>query len=120
MGDGWETKRRRGPGHDWAVIKLGATGILEKVELDTNHFKGNFPDTFSLEGCLAPGAETGQLLSSATVWTELIAQTKLKAGKRHFFTLPREKRLTVSHARLNIYPDGGVSRLRLHGRLAKA
>ena len=56
MGDGWETKRRRGPGHDWAIVRLGAPGIVSKVEIDTNHFKGNYPDRASLEGCLAPGA----------------------------------------------------------------
>ena len=56
MGDGWETRRRRGPGHDWAIVRLGATGIVSKVEIDTNHYKGNYPDRASLDGCLAPGA----------------------------------------------------------------
>ena len=56
MGDGWETRRRRGPGHDWAIVRLGAPGRVERVEIDTNHFKGNYPDSASIEACLAPGA----------------------------------------------------------------
>ena len=61
MGDGWETKRRRGPGHDWAIVRLGAPGDVSKVEIDTNHFKGNYPDRASLEGCLSPTAGLGAL-----------------------------------------------------------
>jgi allantoicase len=115
MGDGWETKRRRGPGHDWCVIKLGAAGIIEKLELDTNHFKGNYPDSFTLEGCLAPSAQGPELSSSDIAWSELVGKTKLKPHHRHFLSL--SSRTPVSHVRLSIYPDGGVSRLRLWGRL---
>ena len=61
MGDGWETRRRRGPGYDWAIVRLGAPGIVSKIEIDTNHFKGNYPDSASLEGCLAPGASLDAL-----------------------------------------------------------
>jgi allantoicase len=117
MGDGWETKRRRGPGHDWCLIKLGASGLIEKVELDTNHFKGNYPDTFTLEGCYAPDADASQLSASGS-WMELIGKTKLKAHKRQLFTLNGRDPKPLSHVRLNIFPDGGVSRLRLYGRPA--
>src|SRR5262249_18999385 len=55
MGDGWETKRRRGPGHDWVVLKLGVPGVLHRVVVDTAHFKGNFPDSCSLEAACAKG-----------------------------------------------------------------
>ena len=58
MGDGWETKRRRGPGYDWIIVKLGSPGAIRKVEVDTNHFKGNYPDMCSIEGCAAPDAST--------------------------------------------------------------
>lgn len=119
MGDGWETKRRRGPGHDWCVIKLGATGILEKIELDTNHFKGNYPDSFTLEGVNRPDANPSEI-SGIPDWIPLIPQTKLQPHKRHFFSKEIAAHPPVSHVRLNIFPDGGVSRLRLHGRLAKA
>jgi len=117
MGDGWETKRRRGPGHDWLVLRLGAPGRLTKIEIDTNHFKGNYPDSASIEGCLAPGAGIEQLTGAR--WVELLPQSKLQASRRHYFS--RELRATgpVSHLRLNIFPDGGVSRLRAHGTLAR-
>jgi allantoicase len=103
MGDGWETKRRRGPGHDWCVIKLGRPGLLEKVEVDTNWFKGNYPESCSLEG--GP-SENGP-------WTTILARTKLKAHKRHHYKV---KAGPFEYVRLSMYPDGGISRLRIHGR----
>ena len=117
MGDGWETRRRRGPGYDWAIVRLGAAGIVSKVEIDTNHYKGNYPDRASLDGCLAPGATVDQL--GAAAWSAMLPETKLAANKRHFFSGKQlQSAGPVSHVRLNIYPDGGVSRLRIHGRLA--
>jgi allantoicase len=106
MGDGWETKRRRGPGHDWAIVRLGTPGDIAKVEIDTNHFKGNYPDSASIDGRLGEGG-----------WTELLPQTKLRPHHRHFFAKELRKPGLVSHVRLNIYPDGGISRLRVHGRV---
>lgn len=116
MGDGWETKRRRGPGYDWAIVRLGTTGKISKIEIDTNHYKGNYPDRASLEGCLAPGATVEQLRTAA--WSTILPETKLSANKRHYFT-GKQLQLAgpVSHVRLNIFPDGGVSRLRIHGTL---
>jgi allantoicase len=116
MGDGWETKRRRGPGHDWIILKLGLPGAIQKIEVDTNHFKGNYPDMCSIEGCKAPGASTEELTDGDdTRWIEILPKTKLQAHTRHFF----EKELApldhCTHLRLNIYPDGGVSRLRVWG-----
>ena len=118
MGDGWETRRRRGPGYDWAIVRLGAAGVIMRVEIDTNHFKGNYPDSASLEGCLAPGAPLESLTSAD--WRELLPQTKLKAHHRHVFSRTLRATGPVSHVRLNIFPDGGVSRLRIHGTLAPA
>ena len=118
MGDGWETRRRRGPGHDWAIVRLGATGIVSKVEIDTNHYKGNYPDRASLEGCLAPGASVERLHAAA--WSTILPETKLSANKRHYlFRQAVAADGAVSHVRLNIFPDGGVSRLRIHGTLAR-
>jgi allantoicase len=113
MGDGWETKRRRGPGYDWAIVRLGTTGTLTRIEIDTNHFKGNYPDSASIEGCLASGAGV-EALSTAS-WVEVLPQTKLRPHHRHLFTNELRHRGPVSHVRLNIFPDGGVSRLRVHG-----
>jgi allantoicase len=118
MAEGWETRRRRGPGHDWAVVRLGAPGRLEKVEIDTAHFKGNFPESAALEGCLAPGKGLAELPSAA--WQEILPRTTLRAHTRHHFAKQLRARGPFSHVRLLIYPDGGVSRLRLHGRLAEA
>ena len=118
MGDGWETKRRRGPGYDWAIVRLGATGIVSRVEIDTNHYKGNYPARASLDGCLAPGATVEQLRAAA--WSVILPATKLAANKRHYFSGKQlQKTGAVSHVRLNIFPDGGVSRLRIHGTLAR-
>jgi allantoicase len=117
MGDGWETRRRRGPGHDWCLVKLGASGTIDKVEVDTNHFKGNYPDTCSLEGIHAPDA-AGPALAAAGGWKELLPRTKLKAHHRHVFARELAERGPFTHVRLNIFPDGGVSRLRLFGRAA--
>lgn len=117
MGDGWETRRRRGPGFDWAIVRLGAAGIVKKVEIDTNHFKGNFPESASIEACLAPGAPV-EALSTSGAWIELLPRTKLRAHRRHLFSRELRKAGTVSHVRLNIFPDGGISRLRVHGIVA--
>jgi len=106
MSDGWETKRRRGPGHDWVIVKLAASGILRRVEIDTNHFKGNFPDTCSIEG--TESLEGGQ-------WIEVLPRTKLQAHTRHLFAEELLHRGPLTHLRLNVFPDGGVSRMRVFG-----
>ncbi len=118
MGDGWETRRRRGPGFDWAVVRLGAPGTVTRIELDTNHFKGNYPDSASVEGCLAPGAAVDAL--PADGWREILPRTRLRAHHRHFFSRGLGKAGVVSHVRLNIFPDGGISRMRVHGLVAHA
>src|SRR4029078_12793366 len=83
MGDGWETKRRRGPGHDWIILQLGLPGSLQKIEVDTNHFKGNYPDQCSIEGCTALGASAAELTGPETTWREILPKTKLQADTRH-------------------------------------
>lgn len=115
MGDGWETKRCRGPGHDWIILKLGRAGAIRKVEVDTNYFKGNYPDTCSIEGCTAPGATADELSRPETLWKVVLPKTKLDADKRHFFERELSLIENCTHARLNIYPDGGVSRFRVWG-----
>jgi len=119
MGDGWETKRSRDLNHrDWAIIRLGAPGHVSKVEIDTNHYKGNYPDRASLEGVMAPNVATGNLAGMG--WTTILPETKLSAHKRHFYSGMQLARMgPFSHVRLNIFPDGGVSRLRVYGTLAR-
>jgi allantoicase len=116
MGGGWETRRRRGPGHDWILVKLGARGVPAVVEVDTRHFKGNFPDRCSLEAIDAPaGAPITDLIGS-DAWRRLLPEAKLRADARHFFPVAASDPPSVTHVRLNLFPDGGVARLRVWGR----
>jgi allantoicase len=114
MGGGWETRRRRGPGSDWLVIKLGARGAPAVVEVDTNHFKGNFPERVSLEALDAPADARLTDLVASSAWRPLVPEAKLGADARHFFTVASPA--SATHVRLNIFPDGGVARLRVWGR----
>ncbi len=114
MRDGWETRRRRGPGHDWCVIALGAEGIVDRVEVDTAHFKGNFPESCSLEGCRAGTALTPESAAGAS-WTSLLPRVPLLADSQHVFHSQVASAGPVDHVRFAIYPDGGVSRLRVYG-----
>lgn len=118
MGDGWETRRRREPGHDWAILRLAQLGSIEKLEIDTNFFKGNFPDLCWIEAVSAPGKFIDGLNYSDFKWEEMLSRVKLKADHRHYFTDEILKRGPWSHLKINIAPDGGISRLRAWGRLA--
>jgi len=118
MSDGWETKRRRGPGHDWVIIKLGALSHIHHLEVDTSHFKGNFPESCSLEACHAEGLSDEGLTELSVPWKNVLARTKLQAHTRHYFDQELLDAGVVSHLRFNIFPDGGVSRLRVFGSLA--
>ena len=114
MGDGWETRRRRGPGHDWTIVRLGAAGTIRRVEVDTRHFKGNAPGACSLEAC---ADDTAAVVGGEPVaWRELLARTPLQPHTRHWFEETVIAVGEVTHVRFNIYPDGGVARLRLFGR----
>ena len=115
MGDGWETKRKRGPGHDWCLLKLGHPGTVKMIEVDTCHFKGNFPDRCSIESIYAPDAKDDKL--EELNWQVLLAETKLSADKQHYFEKELLHHNKVTHLRLNIFPDGGVSRLRINGTI---
>ena len=118
MSDGWETKRRRGPGHDWVIIKLGAVGQVRRLEVDTAWFKGNFPESCALEATHATDLSAVALSDSSVAWKSILPRTKLQAHMRHFFENEILDAGQVSHLRFNIFPDGGVSRLRVYGKLA--
>jgi len=114
MGDGWETKRNRTPNNrDWVIVRLAHKGILQKALIDTCHFKGNYPDTFTLEGC---NSATDDL--SNAKWSTIIERTKLQADHEHQFQQEVSCKEPVTHVRLSIFPDGGVSRMRLWGTIA--
>jgi len=117
MGDGWETRRRREPGNDWIIIKLAKSGIIEEIEIDTAHFKGNFPDKASISAAFFDEKEkVSSIIKQNKNWKEILPPTKLKADKIHRF-----KKIIrtdeVNYVKLNIFPDGGVSRFRVFGKL---
>src|SRR5215471_18361564 len=116
MSDGWETKRRRGPGFDWTIIQLGAAGRIRRLEVDTSWFKGNFPESCSLESCQAPGVSLETMQDPDFVWQPVLARTSLQAHTRHQFDDIMDTG-SASHVRFNIFPDGGVSRPRVWGTI---
>jgi allantoicase len=114
MGGGWETRRSRSGGNDWILVKLAARGTARTVEIDTNHFKGNYPDRCSIDGIDAASARITELIASQK-WATLLPESKLEAHTRHFFSRELETLPSLTHVRLNVFPDGGVSRLRVWG-----
>ena len=106
--DGWETRRRREPGHDWCILELGIPGRIERVTVDTSHFTGNYPESFSLE---ATGVGADRL--ERAEWREILGRTELEGDSVATFQVSDPHRVTA--VRLNIFPDGGVARLRLEG-----
>ncbi|MGP3930742.1 allantoicase [Nonomuraea sp. KM88] len=110
--DGWETRRRREPGHDWALVRLGVPGVIRAVVIDTAWFKGNYPPYASVEAAAVHGHPSPDELLAAP-WTEIVPKAALKGDAEHHFQVAGETRYT--HVRLNIHPDGGVARLRVHG-----
>ena len=115
MGDGWETARRRGPGNDWVIIALGQPGVIERAEIDTAHFKGNYPDRVSLEAALFDSDDEASYDSPK--WQQLLPEAKLKMDQRHYFDDALNDIGPVSYVRMSIYPDGGISRMRLFGQV---
>jgi allantoicase len=118
MSDGWETKRRRGPGHDWTIIKLGRPGRIGRLEVDTAWFKGNFPESCALEATDAGDLPEEKLTDLSVAWQSVLPRTTLQAHTRHLFENEILDAGIVSHLRFNIFPDGGVSRLRAYGKVA--
>jgi allantoicase len=117
--DGWESRRRRvsPPDHDWCVLALGAPGEVVGFDVDTNHFLGNHPPFASIDGLWAPGAPAlAEVTAARAAWAELLPQAPLRPGAQNLFVAA--PRGPVSHVRLNIFPDGGVARLRVYGRVA--
>ena len=115
MGEGWETRRRRGPGHDWAIVKLGTPGRIGRIEVSTAHFKGNFPESCTIDACFAADDQADADAGALNEWKPLLAKSLLKTNARHIFRKELQDVGAVTHVRLNIYPDGGISRFRVFG-----
>ncbi len=119
MGDGWETKRRRAPGFDWCVLALGQAGAIEKIEIDTAHFKGNFPAQVSIQAVYVQDATDPQLIPQSMFWPFLLEAQDMQMDHVHSYineVLAHEK---ISHIRVNMIPDGGISRIRLWGKVTR-
>ena len=115
--DGWETRRRRTPGHDWCIIRLGRPGVIHSFDVDTSFFRGNYPSHCWIDGCGLPPGEDAS--SEAVTWHPILERSELTGDTKNHFALPvssvGERRYT--HVRLNIFPDGGVARLRVNGEV---
>ncbi|VAW03186.1 Allantoicase [hydrothermal vent metagenome] len=122
MGDGWETRRRRSPGHDHAVFALATAGVIDHAVIETTFFKGNYPDRFSLQAkkiseADVTGLDDDSLMAQSSSWQILLPEQKLSADKTHEFSHELQDIGPVSHVRLNIFPDGGIARMRLFGKV---
>src|SRR5438105_7684669 len=112
--DGWESRRKRTPGHDWCIIKLATSGKIYGVDIDTNHFLGNHPPYASIDAlCIDDEVADKAALAENGQWTQILPRVALKQGSQNIFPVASSERWT--HIRLNIYPDGGVARLRVFG-----
>jgi allantoicase len=116
MADGWETRRRREPGYDWVILRLGHAGQVQRIEIDTAHFKGNFPHQVSIHAALLPAEAPADLQSQSLYWPALLEPQLLRADHVHSFSGELKDLGSISHVRVNIHPDGGLSRVRLFGR----
>ncbi|UEG48711.1 allantoicase [Ferruginibacter lapsinanis] len=120
MGDGWETKRNRTPNNkDWVIVRLAHEGFVDKILIDTAHFKGNYPDSCLLEGTNISLADESKINDASIQWTTILPQTKLQADHEHFFEKEIASKEPFTHVRLYIFPDGGISRMRLFGKIKK-
>jgi allantoicase len=117
MGDGWETRRRREPGNDWCIIELGHPGKVEQVILDTAFFKGNYPDRCSLQAALVGAGTAASIVTQSQFWQELLPPQKMDMDKVHEFSEAVQDLGPVSHVRINVFPDGGLSRVRVLGKI---
>jgi len=115
MGDGWETRRRREPGHDWSIVKLARPGRIQEIIVDTHHFKGNFPDRCFIQAMGPSALPKESLITQSMYWPVLLPEQKLSADHEHRFAAEIATHEPVQFVRLNIIPDGGVARLRMWG-----
>ncbi len=118
MGDGWETRRSRGKNFDWLIIKCATAAKIKKIQIDTHHFKGNYPNQCSIQASLIKGKPSAKkIVAISKKWKQLLNKVKLKAHKKHNFINKLMKKSKINYIRINIFPDGGISRIRLFGKV---
>ena len=117
MGDGWETRRRRDKGFDWLILNSLEGKEIDKIEISTHHFKGNFPSHCSLQAAYLPNSKNSkQIVKSSNNWKYLLKDAKLSANKVHVFKNNLMKKDKINFIKINIFPDGGISRFRIYGK----
>lgn len=119
MGDGWETARRREPGNEWVIVELGHAGSIKAIELDTAHYKGNYPDRASIQAGYMSGGTVDSLVTQSMFWRDLLPEQKLEMDAVLRFESEINDLGPITHVRVNIIPDGGLSRVRLYGQIEK-
>jgi allantoicase len=119
MGDGWETKRRRVPGNEWVILELGHPGKLSSIELDTAHYKGNYPDRGSVQASYVRGGTKESIITQSIFWQTVLPEQKLQMDHVHTFSSELVDVGPITHVKVNIIPDGGLSRVRLFGTLER-
>ena len=118
MGDGWETRRSRGKNFDWLILKCASEGKISNIQIDTHHFKGNYPDKFSLQAALLNGKPSSKnIVKKSKKWKYILNKAKLYANKKHNFKNKFMKDKKINYIRINIFPDGGISRIRAYGKV---
>ena len=118
MGDGWETRRSRGKNFDWLILKCAKAGKINTIQIDTHHFKGNYPDMCSLQAVYFPGKiSSNSIVKKSRKWKLLLNKVKLSANKKHNFRNRLMSKNKINYIRINIFPDGGISRFRAMGRV---
>ena len=116
MGDGWETRRSRGKNFDWIIVKCSSPGKLNKIQLDTHHFKGNYPDKFSVQAAyIHKNISAKDIVKKSSKWSYILNKSKLYAHKKHNFQNKIMKNKKINYIKINIFPDGGISRIRAFG-----
>ena len=117
MGDGWETRRSRGKNFDWLIIKCATVGKINKIQIDTHHFKGNYPDKCSIQAAFIDKKISSRtIVNNSKKWKLLLSKVKLYAHKKHNFKNNLMKSKKINYIKINIFPDGGISRIRVFGK----
>jgi len=117
MGDGWETRRSRGKNFDWLIIKCATAGKINKIQIDTHHFKGNYPDKCSIQAAFIDKKISSRtIVNNSKKWKLLLSKVKLYAHKKHNFKNNLMKSKKINYIKINIFPDGGISRIRVFGK----
>ena len=120
MADGWETRRRRTSGNDFAIIEFAKPATIRKIIVDTSFFKGNYPDSFVISAQYIKNLDYKVINLQSNFWHKLASQHKLSANCVHTIKVDNTyKNQVFTHVRFDIFPDGGVARLKLMGRFIK-